>query len=88
METNKWRTSEVHWPYRLVSHMSWIQWDLNWGLKTFIFFSSRPASCEKAEGDINTQIATLHCRVKNNKMWCEHGAAVDWSKARSHLSVS
>ena len=27
-ETNKWRTFEVYWPYRLVSHMSWIHWRL------------------------------------------------------------
>ena len=27
-ETNKWRPFEVHWPYRLVSHISWVQWGL------------------------------------------------------------
>ena len=38
METNKWRTFEVHWPYRLVNHMSWIQWGLKLRFKKNLCF--------------------------------------------------
>ena len=52
---------------------------LNWGLKKSLFSRSRPTTCGDGKGDINTQIALLHGRVKN-KMWCQHGATVDWIK--------
>ena len=84
METNKWRTFEVHWPYRLVNHISWIQWGLKLRFKKKCLFSrSRPSSCGEGEGNINTQITIWHGRVKKEKMWCQHSATVDWSKART-----
>ena len=73
-ETNKWRTYEAHWPYRLLNHMSWIQWGLKLRFKKKSLFSqSRPASWGEGEGDINTQTAILHGSVKKNKMWSHHG---------------
>ena len=82
METNKWKTFKVHWPYRLEITCHGYN-DLNWGLKKSLFSRSRPASCGRGEGDINTQTAILYDTLKKNKMWCKHGATVYWSKART-----
>ena len=49
-ETNKWRTFEVNWTYRLVSHISWTQWGLKLKFEKVSIFQKQALNLWRRRG--------------------------------------